>query len=106
MSAWRELGVHTEIKLLANAEIAVIESTAPLAGWSIIPQVESVFGVDLVNTQAMSTEPEGGGRAEFRGNLAQPERWRRHHQSSGGRRDRRALGLADPIQRSRRLIRH
>jgi ATP-grasp domain len=47
-------GVHTEIKLLANGEIAVIESAARLAGWSIIPQVESVFGVDLVTTHAMS----------------------------------------------------
>ena len=47
-------GVHTEIKLLANSKIAVIESAARFAGWSIIPQVESVFGVDLVTTHAMS----------------------------------------------------
>ena len=47
-------GVHTEIKLLANGKIAVIESAARFAGWSIIPQVESVFGIDLVTTHVTS----------------------------------------------------
>jgi biotin carboxylase len=41
-------GTHTEIKLLAHGEIAIIESAARFAGWSIIRQVECVFGIDLI----------------------------------------------------------
>jgi biotin carboxylase len=47
-------GVHTEIKLMADGKFAVIESAARFAGWSIIPQVEAVFGIDLVTTHVMS----------------------------------------------------
>ncbi|TMP34745.1 ATP-grasp domain-containing protein [Pseudoalteromonas rubra] len=42
-------GTHTEIKLLANNEIAIIESAARFAGWSIIPQIEASFGVDIIS---------------------------------------------------------
>lgn len=41
-------GVHTEIKLLKNQEIAIIETAARFAGWSIIPQIEAVFEVDMI----------------------------------------------------------
>jgi hypothetical protein len=106
MSAWRELGVHTEIKLPANGEIAVIESAVRLAGWSIIPQVESVFGVNLVTTHAMSLlNPKAASVPSFGEIWRNRKGGRRHHQSSGGQQDRRALGFADPTQRSRRLIR-
>jgi hypothetical protein len=47
-------GVHTEIKLLAEGNFAIIESAARFAGWSIIPQVEAVFGIDLVTTLVTS----------------------------------------------------
>jgi hypothetical protein len=79
MSAWRELGVHTEIKLLANGEIAVIES-ARLAGWSIIPQVESVFGVNLVTTHAMSLlNPKAASVPSFGEIWRNRKGGRRHH---------------------------
>jgi hypothetical protein len=41
-------GVHTEIKLLKNQKIAIIETAARFAGWSIIPQIEAVFNVDPI----------------------------------------------------------
>ncbi len=42
-------GVHTEIKLLKDREFAVIETAARFAGWSILPQISSVFGIDPVS---------------------------------------------------------
>jgi ATP-grasp domain len=41
-------GTHTEIKLLQDQEFAVIETAARFAGWSIVPQISSVFGIDPV----------------------------------------------------------
>ena len=41
-------GTHTEIKLLAGRGLCAVESAARLPGALNVPQIEAVFGVDLV----------------------------------------------------------
>jgi biotin carboxylase len=45
-------GTHTEIKLAANNELFVIESAARFGGATIAKEVETVFGVDMVQMLA------------------------------------------------------
>ncbi|MGQ4286908.1 ATP-grasp domain-containing protein [Bacillus thuringiensis] len=37
---------HTEIKLMKNRELGIIESATRFAGWDMIPNIKKVYGVD------------------------------------------------------------
>lgn len=37
---------HTEVKLMKNREVGVIESAARFAGWNMIPNIKKVYGID------------------------------------------------------------
>ncbi|MDM5299804.1 ATP-grasp domain-containing protein [Bacillus pumilus] len=38
---------HTEVKLMKNREVGLIETAARFAGWNMIPNIQKVFGVDM-----------------------------------------------------------
>ncbi|MFJ2746151.1 acetyl-CoA carboxylase biotin carboxylase subunit family protein [Streptomyces sp. NPDC087440] len=44
----RDCGIHTEIKLGAGGEMWLIETAARFGGAMTVPQIEEVFGLDLV----------------------------------------------------------
>ncbi|WP_063758826.1 ATP-grasp domain-containing protein [Streptomyces sp. NRRL S-340] len=48
----RTCGTHTEIKLMADGELALIESAARFGGAAILAQIEHVYGLDLVGMLA------------------------------------------------------
>lgn len=37
---------HTEVKLMKNREVGIIETAARFAGWNMIPNIKKVFGID------------------------------------------------------------
>ncbi|QYR23494.1 ATP-grasp domain-containing protein [Paenibacillus sp. sptzw28] len=43
---------HTEIKLMKNRQVGIIETAARFGGWNIIPQINDVFGLDLTKAWA------------------------------------------------------
>lgn len=47
-------GTHTEIKLMSNQEIAIIETAARFCGWHALQQIESVFKIDLIHELVQS----------------------------------------------------
>ncbi|RUT35712.1 ATP-grasp domain-containing protein [Paenibacillus zeisoli] len=43
---------HTEVKLMKNRQVGIIETAARFGGWNIIPQINDVFGIDMTQAWA------------------------------------------------------
>lgn len=43
---------HTEVKLMKNRQVGIIETAARFGGWNIIPQINDVFGIDMTRIWA------------------------------------------------------
>ncbi|GFN32283.1 ATP-grasp domain-containing protein [Paenibacillus xylaniclasticus] len=43
---------HTEVKLMKNRQVGIIETAARFGGWNIIPQINQVYGLDLTKAWA------------------------------------------------------
>ncbi|MGF7047253.1 L-amino acid ligase [Paenibacillus sp. DS2015] len=43
---------HTEVKLMKNRQVGIIETAARFGGWNIIPQINDVFGLDMTKVWA------------------------------------------------------
>ncbi|GAF06934.1 hypothetical protein JCM16418_918 [Paenibacillus pini JCM 16418] len=43
---------HTEVKLMKNRQVGIIETAARFGGWNIIPQINDVFGINLTKAWA------------------------------------------------------
>jgi biotin carboxylase len=57
-----DCGTHTEIKLGADGRMSVIETAARFGGAMTVPQIEEVFGLDLIG---MFTDQLLGGSADW-----------------------------------------
>ncbi|MFG2356357.1 acetyl-CoA carboxylase biotin carboxylase subunit family protein [Streptomyces sp. NPDC048521] len=66
----RDCGTHTEIKLGADGRMWVIETAARFGGAMTVPQIEEVFGLDLVG---MFTDQLLGGRPAWPARALTPE---------------------------------
>ncbi|MNH90489.1 Alanine-anticapsin ligase BacD [compost metagenome] len=43
---------HTEVKLMKNRQVGIIETAARFGGWNIIPQINDVYGLDMTKAWA------------------------------------------------------
>ncbi|WP_322904684.1 ATP-grasp domain-containing protein [Paenibacillus campi] len=43
---------HTEVKLMKNREVGIIETAARFAGWNMIPNIKKAFGIDAAQLLA------------------------------------------------------
>jgi hypothetical protein len=52
-------GTHTEMKLMAGEEVCLLETSARFGGAAVVPQVEAIFGVDMISLLAAELLGEG-----------------------------------------------